>query len=134
MSTGTAIKGAPIVLAPPLPAQPLVSLLVANYNYAGYIGAALDSALGQSYDNLEVCVCDDGSSDDSVALIESYAQRDRRVKLETKANGGAASALNVAFEMSSGEIVCLLDADDIFEPHKVAAIVDAYAHFESDSL
>ena len=117
--------GTPVDLAP-LPERPLVSLLVANYNYAGYIGAALDSALGQTYDNLEICVCDDGSQDDSVAVIEGYARRDARIRLTSKANGGAASALNVAYAMSRGEIVCLLDADDIFEPHKVETVVSAF--------
>ena len=117
--------GAPVELAP-LPERPLVSLLVANYNYAGYIGAALDSALGQTYDKVEVCVCDDGSQDDSVAVIEGYARRDARVRLTAKPNGGAASALNVAYGMARGEIVCLLDADDIFEPHKVETLVAAF--------
>jgi glycosyltransferase involved in cell wall biosynthesis len=110
----------------PLPARPLVSVLVANYNYAGYLGAALGSVLAQTYDRLEVLVCDDGSTDESCAIVESYAARDPRVKLSRKDNGGAASALNVAYRGSQGEIVCLLDADDTFEPTKLEAVVRAF--------
>lgn len=78
-----------------------------------------------AHEVLEVVVCDDGSSDDSGDVIEAYARRDPRVRLYRKDNGGAASALNVAFSHSRGDIVCLLDADDIFERDKVARVVEA---------
>ncbi len=59
----------PVALRP-LPAEPLVSILVSNYNYARYIGHAIQSALDQTYANIELIVCDDGSTDDSVQVIE----------------------------------------------------------------
>ncbi|MDZ4701668.1 MAG: glycosyltransferase [Rhodothermales bacterium] len=107
----------------PLSAEPLVSVLVANYNYARYLPEAIESVLGQSYAALEVIVCDDGSTDESVAVARSFAARDARVRVLTKSNGGVASALNAAFRESRGELVCLLDADDAFLPGKVELIV-----------
>ncbi|MEZ4702623.1 MAG: glycosyltransferase [Rhodothermales bacterium] len=107
-----------------LPDEPLVSILVANYNYEQYLAGALDSALGQTYGRIEVIVCDDGSTDGSVAVAGRYAARDPRVRLITKPNGGVASALNAAFRESSGDMLCLLDADDAFYPRKVERVVE----------
>jgi glycosyltransferase involved in cell wall biosynthesis len=111
---------------PPLPNQPLVSILMANYNYGRYIGEALHSALRQTYPHFEVIVCDDGSTDDSREVVSRYCERDPRIRLLTKENGGLASALNCAFAASQGEIVCLLDADDIFLPEKLEHVVKAF--------
>lgn len=116
----------PIKLSP-LPPDPLVSILITNYNYARYVGAAIESALRQTYGRIEVVVCDDGSQDGSLAVISPYAERDGRVILLQKENGGQASALNAAFARSKGSIVCILDADDLFEPHKVERVVSAFA-------
>jgi len=113
---------------PPLTENPLVSVLVANYNYARYIGDALESTLAQTYPHFEVIVCDDGSSDDSCAVIESYVKRDRRIRLVRKENGGIASALNVAYAVAKGEIICFLDADDLFYPEKLEMVVSAFGN------
>ena len=98
----------------PLSAQPLVSILVSNYNYARYIGETIESALNQTYSNIELIVCDDGSTDDSVRIIEEYRRRDSRLQLILKANGGQASGFNAAFAASRGELLALLDSDDLF--------------------
>jgi glycosyltransferase involved in cell wall biosynthesis len=55
-----------------LPAEPLVSILVSNYNYGRYIGESIQSALDQTYSNIELIICDDGSTDDSISVIEEY--------------------------------------------------------------
>jgi glycosyltransferase involved in cell wall biosynthesis len=116
----------------PLPARPLVSILVSNYNYARYIGSALQSALDQTYSNFELIVCDDGSTDDSIGVIEEYERKDARLRFIRKANGGQASGFNAAFAVSRGEIIALLDSDDRFLPHKVERIVaDFQAHPDS---
>jgi glycosyltransferase involved in cell wall biosynthesis len=118
----------PIELAP-LPAEPLVSILVSNYNYARYIGESIQSALEQTYCNIELIVCDDGSTDESVRVVEEYQRKDRRLRLICKANGGQASGFNAAFAASRGEIICLLDSDDRFLAHKIERIVaDFQAH------
>lgn len=112
---------------PRLLSQPLVSVLVANYNYAGYIDEAIRSVVQQTYSNLEVIVCDDGSTDASLDVVERWTARDRRITLIRKENGGAASALNRAFESSKGDIVCILDADDAYQPMKLEMVVDAFS-------
>jgi glycosyltransferase involved in cell wall biosynthesis len=121
----------PIALRP-LPAEPLVSILVSNYNYARYIGESIQSALDQTYPNIELIICDDGSTDESVRVIEEYERKDPRVRFIRKANGGQASGFNAAFAASRGEIVSLLDSDDRFLPHKIERIVaDFQAHPDS---
>ena len=111
---------------PQLPEKPLVSVLIANYNYARYIGETLDSVLSQTYSNWEVIVCDDGSKDNSCEVIKSYIHKDSRIKLIPQQNGGVAKALNTAYRNSSGEIICLLDADDVWMPEKVQKVVEAF--------
>jgi glycosyltransferase involved in cell wall biosynthesis len=124
----------PIELTP-LPENPLVSVLTANYNYARYLREAIESVLAQSYPNFEVIVCDDGSTDASCEVVEHYALLDPRIKLLRKENGGVSSALNAAYRESKGEIVCLLDADDRFLPEKLDRIVEAFwSHPDSGFL
>jgi len=111
---------------PQLPENPLISVLVPNYNYARYIGQTLESALRQTYPYFEVIVCDDGSTDNSCAVIETHIQKDSRLKLVRKRNGGVASALNAAYQQSNGQIICILDADDIWMPNKLEKILEAF--------
>ena len=113
----------------PISAEPLVSILLSNYNYASFIGDSLQSALDQTYTNFELIVCDDGSTDDSVSVIEEYERKDPRVQFIRKTNGGQASGFNAAFAASRGEIIALLDSDDLFLPHKVERIV---ANFQAN--
>jgi glycosyltransferase involved in cell wall biosynthesis len=104
--------------------RPLVSALINNYNYGRFLKDAIESALNQTYPNIEVIVVDDGSTDDSRAIIRSYGSR---VIPVLKSNGGQASAVNAGVGVSEGEIVCLLDADDVWLPNKVEEIVGAAA-------
>jgi glycosyltransferase involved in cell wall biosynthesis len=124
-------KPQPIELRP-LPAEPLVSILVSNYNYARYIGESIQSALDQTYSNIELIICDDGSTDDSVSVIGEFERKDPRVRFIRKGNGGQASGFNAAFAASQGDIITLLDSDDLFLPRKVERIVaDFQAHPDS---
>ena len=104
--------------------KPVVSVIINNYNYERFVGEAIDSALRQTYARLEVIVVDDGSTDDSRAVIESYG---KGIVPVFKPNEGQASAFNAGFARSSGEIICFLDADDLFLPNKVEKIVAGYA-------
>lgn len=107
--------------------KPLVSILINNYNYGHLIGAAIDSGLNQTYPHTEVIVVDDGSTDNSREIINSYGDRIISV---LKENGGQASAFNVGFAASQGDITCLLDSDDIFLPDKVAEIVNIFRDYQ----
>ncbi len=123
------MPSAPVIVPLPLsalPAQPLVSVLIANYNYGRFIDRALDSLLAQSYRHFAGFVCDDGSPDDSREVVARYAQRDARIRLLEKENGGVASALNMAYRACRGDVVCLLDADDFFASAKLERIVACF--------
>ena len=100
--------------------QPLVSILINNYNYGRFLKDAIASALNQSYQPIEVIVVDDGSTDNSREIIASYSDR---IKAILKENGGQASAFNQGFAYSQGEIICFLDADDLFKPEKVTEVI-----------
>ncbi len=102
---------------------PLVSILINNYNYERFLGDAIDSALAQTYPSIEVVVVDDGSTDGSPDLIASYGDQ---VKAIYQSNQGQAAAFNRGFAESQGEIICFLDADDIFHRQKVEIIVKTW--------
>jgi glycosyltransferase involved in cell wall biosynthesis len=103
--------------------KPFVSILINNYNYERFVGEAIASALNQTYGRIEVIVVDDGSSDNSRSVIESCG---KDVLTVFKPNEGQSSTFNAGFARSSGDIICFLDADDLFLPNKVAEVVDAY--------
>lgn len=103
--------------------RPLVSIIVSSYNYAAYLRQAIDSALGQSYERVEVVVVDDGSTDASPDIIRSYGER---VVPVFRRNGGQAAAQNSGFAASSGDIVLILDSDDYLARDAIAAVVDAW--------
>ena len=112
----------PIAL-PDLPVQPLVTVMVSNYNYARYLPEAIGSVIRQTYPHWELIVCDDGSTDESCGVVARYAAQDPRIQLIRQKNAGQASALNSAFAASKGGILCVLDADDWFHPQKLASVV-----------
>jgi glycosyltransferase involved in cell wall biosynthesis len=109
-----------------LSAQPLVSVLMPNYNYGEFIGEAIESVLRQTYSNFELIVCDDGSSDNSRVVVEAYQARDPRIKLLLQDNGGQGAAIYRAYAESKGELIFLLDSDDVYLPEKLEAVVAAH--------
>lgn len=102
---------------------PLVSIVINNFNYARFLGEAIDSALDQTYSNVEVVVVDDGSTDDSPGVIASYGNRIIPV---LKENGGQGSALNAGFASSGGDVVIFLDADDVLLKEAADRVVEAF--------
>ena len=101
----------------------LVSVIVTNYNYSHFLTQSIESVLGQTYQNFELIVVDDGSTDDSPQIIESYKSQIRPI---FQKNAGQGAAINAGIKEASGEIVCLLDADDIFEATKLQDIVSSF--------
>ena len=97
--------------------KPLVSILVPCYNSAPWLAETLDSALTQTYSDIELIVVDDGSEDDSLAIAKSYESK--HVKVISQQNRGASAARNVAYKSSKGEYIQYLDADDIISPDKI---------------
>jgi len=103
--------------------NPFVSILINNYNYGRFLDEAIRSALAQTYTNHEIVVVDDGSTDNSLQIAESFGDQ---IRLIAKENGGQASAFNAGFAASLGEIICLLDADDVFFPGKLERAVEVF--------
>ncbi len=101
----------------------LVSVILNNYNYAHFLDSAIESVLKQTYGNFELIVVDDGSSDNSREIINYYVSKDSRIIPILKKNEGQASALNIGFKKSKGEIISFLDSDDIYAPNKLEEIV-----------
>lgn len=91
---------------------PEVSIIIPNYNYALYLPDAISSALNQTYPHVEIIVVDDGSTDASVAVAGKYDG----IKLISKANGGQSSAIRAALPHVHGDIVIILDSDDVLLP------------------
>ena len=102
---------------------PTISIVIVNYNYGKFLSTAISSCLGQTYPNIETIVVDDGSSDNSKSVIDSFGNRIISI---LKQNGGHASALNAGVKASSGEIICLLDADDLFLPERLDYIAEFF--------
>ena len=95
--------------------QPLVSILIPCYNAERWVGQAIESALAQTWPNKEVIVVDDGSTDGSLEVIKSFGDR---IKWETGPNRGGNVARNRLLELSHGEWIQYLDADDYLLPAK----------------
>ncbi len=101
---------------------PTVSALMGAYNYQQYVARAIESALAQDYppELLEVIVIDDGSTDHTAEIVAEIAERNQgRVRLISQANGGYIAATNRAIAEADGELLALLDADDIWLPDKI---------------
>jgi glycosyltransferase involved in cell wall biosynthesis len=118
-------KFTPIALKS-LASRPTVSVLITCFNYGAYVGQAIDSALEQTYPPAEIIVSDDASQDNSCEVVESYIDRNPGICLLRNPHGGMAANLNSAYRNCSGDIICLLDADDTFLPGKIEAVVKAF--------
>lgn len=93
-----------------------ISIVIPAYNISQYIGACLDSIIQQTWNNLEIIVVDDGSTDNTVQVVETYAQKDQRIKIISKKNGGVTTARLEGVKQATGEYIGFIDADDAVEP------------------
>lgn len=107
-------------------ARPSVTVLVSSYNYAPYVVEAIESALGQSEPPALVIVVDDGSTDGSQALLQRHFGQEPRVRLIEQANQGQLAAWITAFAHATGDVVALLDSDDVWEPDYLRRVLDVY--------
>ena len=103
---------------------PKVIVIIPSYNREKYIRTTIDSTLSQTYGNIEVVVVDDGSTDRSREILESYGKRIRLLEHEERANRGQSAAINLAMRSTGGEYVAILDSDDIWTVDKIEKQVD----------
>lgn len=101
---------------------PKISIIIANYNYANFVGPAIESALAQDYPNVEIVVVDDGSTDGSQLEIEKFSS----IKFAFKVNGGQTSAVREGLRHVSGEIIIILDSDDLLLPNCCREVADVW--------
>ena len=107
--------------------MPEISVIIDNYNYSKYIGDAIQSVLSQDFPDFELIIVDDGSTDDSRDIISSFT--DSRSKKIFKENGGQLSAFNEGFEAATGEIVCFLDSDDLYQQGYLRTVAKYFAQY-----
>lgn len=109
--------------------KPFVSIVLPAYNAAQHLESTLDSVLSQTYKDFELVIVDDGSSDETYTLAESFCKRDSRIKLIHQENQGAAAARNKGIQNAQGIYIAFLDADDLWVADKLAIQVE---HLEQD--
>ena len=95
--------------------EPKISVIIPVYNVENYLAKCLDSIINQTLIDIEILCVNDGSKDNSEDILNSYAQRDERITIINKANGGLSSARNAGIKVANGEYICFLDSDDYFE-------------------
>lgn len=109
-----------------------ISVIVPVYNKSDTLKHCIDSILNQDYQNLELILVDDGSSDNSFDICSKYAEKDNRVKVFKKENGGVSSARNFGLKIASGEFIQFVDADDFLEKDMCSKMLYAInlGHFD----
>lgn len=110
----------------------VISVIVPVYNVASYLPECLDSILSQDYEELDVILIDDGSTDTSGSLCDDYARRDSRVRVIHQKNAGAAAAKNAGLRAAKGEYLCFADSDDYLEPGAYAYMVSLLQENDAD--
>lgn len=103
---------------------PHISVILANYNGATYLAEAIDSVLAQDYDDFELVIVDDASTDESLSIIHGFATRapDKIRKIVHDRNKGQAEGFNTGVRSAAGDIVCFLDSDDLWYPNKIFGV------------
>ena len=96
--------------------EPLITIIVPVYNVEAYLAECVDSILAQTHRNLEILLVDDGSPDRCPQICDEYAQKDSRIRVIHKPNGGLSDARNAALEVARGEYIAFIDSDDWIAP------------------
>ena len=105
--------------------QELISVIVPVYNAAWYLPKCLDSICGQTYENLEIILVNDGSTDESGRHCDEYAGKDSRIRVLHRENSGVSSARNLGLKAAAGSLIGFVDADDWIEPQMYAKLSEA---------
>lgn len=108
---------------------PLISIVIPCYNQGKYITETVDSVLAQTYDNKQIIIVNDGSTDDSDSVIQSIIKENPEIKYIKTENGGVSKARNIGIKTASGKYILPLDADDIINPDYLKL---AIAEFQKD--
>lgn len=112
--------------------NPKISIIVPVYNTESYLEECLDSILAQTLKDIEIICVNDGSPDHSQDILERYAQKDKRVKVLVKENGGLSSARNAGMKIAEGEYIAFVDSDDFVAPEMMETLYTRAEETKSD--
>lgn len=112
--------------------NPIISVIVPVYNAEKYLKPCLDSIINQTLKNIEILLVDDGSTDSSLKIIQSYANKDKRIKIIKQKNSGPGIARNKGISLAKGDFISFMDADDFFEPDLLESLHDKIEKTNSD--
>lgn len=111
-----------------------VSIIISIYNVEKYLCKTIDSVVNQTEKDIEIVLVDDGSTDGSGKICDEYAQKDERIKVIHKVNGGLSSARNAGIKVAKAEYIMLLDGDDFLNIHAVSILEKAIVQYPSDFI
>ena len=112
----------------------MVSVIIPIYNVEKYIRQCIDSVLNQTYTQIEIILVDDGSPDNCGAICDEYAERDNRIKVIHKENGGLSDARNAGLAIAQGDFVYFLDSDDYLRKNEAIEELLAVCGIESSDI
>lgn len=110
----------------------LISVLIPAYNVEKYIGKCLESILSQTYENIEIVVIDDGSTDNTLSVCDEYAAKSNKIRVIHTQNGGVSKARNMALEFSKGDFVAWIDADDLVSCKYIETLYNLLKNNDAD--
>lgn len=109
-----------------------VSIIIPVYKAEKYLTRCVESVLSQTYENIELILVDDGSPDNCPRLCDELAEKDSRIKVIHKANGGASSARNCGLDNADGQLICFVDSDDAIPADSVELLRNVLVHNNAD--
>lgn len=109
-----------------------ITIVMPAYNVAHYIPRAIESVLQQDYEHWELIIINDGSTDNTLDVIESFAQKDSRIKWVNQENQGVSAARNRGLSLAQGRYITFLDADDFYEKHYLASMSEPLERQDAD--
>ena len=112
--------------------QPLISVIVPVYNAEAFLDHCLESIVGQSYRHLEIIAVDDGSTDGSEMKCDRWAEQDKRIRVIHQPNGGHSAARNTGLDAMTGELMMMVDSDDVLHPDFTATLLSLMQNHDAD--
>ena len=109
-----------------------ISILIPIYNASMYLKKCLESVINQTYSNLEIICINDGSTDNSLDIIQEYAKNDSRIKIINKPNSGYGASMNMGIDMASGEYIGIVESDDYIEHNMYEKLYKIASEFDLD--
>ena len=110
----------------------LISVIIPVYNVEIYIKKCIDSVLNQTFQNFEIILIDDGSTDNSGRICNEYVLKDNRIKVIHQNNAGLSAARNKGIDVSSGNYICFLDSDDWYSNNALEEFINLVINYNAD--